>query len=288
MKKLGIIANLGKPDADDVLARLGAQAKKLGLALFADEATSALIPGCSAVAADRLPGEIEGLMALGGDGTMLNAVHVLGGAEIPVIGLNIGSLGFMTSITLDHLDDAMRALAEGDYTMSVRTLIDCELHSASEPPLRRIALNDVVFGWGRQPRVVSLGLSVNGEEVTSYLCDGLIVTTPTGSTGHSLSAAGPIIHPDARVFLVNVICPHTLSTRPMILPDDATIGIQAREIPEGKELLFSVDGQYSHTLRAGDVVSIRRHPAGVRFIHLPGYSYFDVLRRKLHWRGSNL
>jgi NAD+ kinase len=147
-------------------------------------------------------------------------------------------------------------------------------------------MNDVVVSRGATSRVVTLDVSVDGDAVTSYVCDGLIVATPAGSTGHSLSAAGPILVPATKAFVVSLICPHTLSSRPLVVPDGAEIEIAAADT--GGQLLLSVDGQVGQPLLEGDRVTVRRSERDVRLIHLPGYSYFRVLRQKLHWSGSSV
>ncbi len=287
MKRIGIVANCRKEHAAGVLAGIARKAGSLGMALVACDETADYLPGVERVSADAFGKGIDALMALGGDGTMLRAVRLLGGADKPVIGVNLGSLGFMTSVTEEQADRAVDALASGDYAVSQRSMLDCRVTRNGANLGSYTALNDVVIGWGTSSRVIVLDVSINGEDVTSYVCDGLIVSTPTGSTGHSLSAWGPIMHPESPVLLLNVICPHTLSARPLVLPEDHVIAVRVAQIPAGKKLLLSADGQGELPLEQGDVVEVKRHPQRVRFIHLHDYSYFSVLRQKLHWRGSN-
>lgn len=147
------------------------------------------------------------------------------------------------------------------------------------------ALNDIVIGWGESSRVVTLGVKIDGADVSEYVCDGLIVSTPTGSTGHSLSAGGPIVQPGAPVFVLNPICPHTLSNRPMVISDDRQIEI--RVCASDKRQLLVIDGQDQHAMEQGDQVELSRADRRVRFIHLPGFSYYELLRQKLNWRGSS-
>jgi len=290
MKTIGIAANCAKPRAGEVLARLAAAAARHGLTLVVPEGDPVArhLPGARALPAAVLPASVDGLMALGGDGTLLAAVRALHNADVPIVGVNLGSLGFLTTVVETHLEEAVQALAEDSYTLSTRTMACCERLREGQPTAQYTALNDIVLGWGHSARVGHLGLAVNNEEVTAYMCDGLIVATPTGSTGHSLSAGGPILHPETEAFLLNVICPHALSARPMVIPDRRTVDVALVEVPEGKNLLLSVDGQQIETLHPGDRLTVRRHPSGVRFVHPPGYQYFHVLRQKLHWRGSSI
>ncbi len=285
MKILGVVANVEKEQAPTVLARLSAQAARAGIALVPDFATAALMGVKDVTRGGPFPDSIEAVMVLGGDGTMLRAVRALAGRDVPVIGVNLGSLGFMTSVAQSDLDRAVDCLARDEYSISRRAILECRILSAGAAEGRYRALNDVVV-TSIHSRVVTLRMHVNGQEVGDFVCDGLIVSTPTGSTGHSLSAGGPVLMPEAGALVVSLICPHTLSTRPLVLPDDVTIEVLVTA--SSGSLSASVDGQVGQLLSQGDRLSVRRDERGVRFMHLPGYSYFGVLRQKLHWRGSNV
>lgn len=226
------------------------------------------------------------LLVLGGDGTMLRAIRLLQGRDIPVLGVNLGSLGFLTSVAQKDMDYALTCLAKKRFTTSRRTMVDCRIRRSQKIISRHRALNDIVIDRGASSRIITLNLHVDDEDVSSYMADGLIISTPTGSTGHSLSAGGPILHPASRTFVINLICPHTLSTRPLVIPDGKriTVGI----VKSAGDLVLSVDGQISEPLQPGDRIEVRRSARQIRFIHLPHHSYFAVLRQKLHWRGSTL
>lgn len=286
IKSLGITANCGKPDAPIVLRKLAVKAKKLGIQLVADKASLCHLKYGKQISATTGYGSVDAVMALGGDGTMLRAVRMLEGRDIPVIGLNIGALGFLTSVVESELDRALKCLISGQYRTSVRAMIDAVVERKDRILARQRALNDVVVSSGPSNRVVVLGLSIDGDKVTDYVCDGLIVSTPTGSTGHSLSSGGPILSPETQAFVISLICPHTLSSRPLVVPDKSEIVVRV-EGASGK-ILFSVDGQIAQNLHEGDKIRICRSDKSVRFIHLPGHSYFTVLRKKLHWSGSNV
>lgn len=286
MKTLGVIANCGKAEARGVLMRLVKCSRALGIQLVSCGDTARHVPGCRRVTPAQMGKRIDALLALGGDGTLLHAAHLLGNADIPILGVNIGALGFLTSVTSNELEGALEAVARGKFSISSRATLACVARRGRRQLGAFRALNDVVVGWGRSSRIITVDAHVDGDHIASYRCDGLVISTPTGSTGHSLSAGGPIVHPEAAALLLNVICPHTLSARPLVLPDRArlalTITVAARP------LLLSVDGQEELTLRQGDRLDIQRSPTSVRFIHLPGYSYFSVLRQKLQWRGSSV
>jgi NAD+ kinase len=284
MKRIGVIANLGKPRAPHVMAEVSEAAARTGVELVTCDRTAQLLPGARRVASDRFGDAIDVLMAFGGDGTLLRSVRTLDNVDIPVMGVNLGSLGFMTSVTDQEASQAVEVLAKDEYLTTRRTLATCRFYRDGAVHAEHQALNDIVIGWGASPRVVTLDVHIDHAKVTSYVCDGLIVSTPTGSTGHSLSAGGPILHPETPAFILNLICPHTLSIRPLVLPDDRMLTVGIAHAP--KELILSVDGQETQWIKHGDRIEVTRAPKPIQFLHLPGYSYFSVLSQKLGWRGS--
>jgi NAD+ kinase len=283
MKTLGVIANTSKPRAEDVVGRIAAKARELGVALVAESTTAALSDDITEVSREALLDQADAIAALGGDGTMLRAARVLDGRDTPVMGVNIGSLGFLTSIAEDELDHALESLAAGDIDLRHWAVADAVVLSQGKEAGYYRALNDVVLRGG-SPRVVTLELSVDGDHVTSYVCDGLIVSTPAGSTGYSLAAAGPILTPSVEAFVISLICPHTLSSRPLVVPDSSEIVVTVGDT--GGALFLTADGQVGQSLEQGDCVKIMRSKQDVRVVQIPGHSYFSVLREKLTWRGS--
>jgi NAD+ kinase len=286
MKQVGVIANTGKPHAPQVLARVASRSRALGLQLVTCDETAELLPDARRLSHADFLEQIDVVMACGGDGTMLRSVRLLNRHDVPVLGVNLGSLGFMTSVPEEEAERAVEVLAAGTYTTSRRTLAYARLVRNDACLAEYHALNDLVIGWGASSRVIALTVELDGVEVTSYKCDGLILSTPTGSTGHSLSAGGPILHPETPAFVISLVCPHTLSSRPLVLPDDGALRIKVSSAD--KTLLLAIDGQEGHTVEQGDVLEVTRSPTGVRFIHLPDYNYFSVLRHKLGWRGSHV
>lgn len=281
MKAIGVIANCSKPQAREVLRRVKRKADELGVAVWASAETARHLRGAKRVRPERLAGRVDVLLALGGDGTMLHAARLVQAAGTPILGINLGNLGFLTSSSSDDLERSIDALATGRYRISERTVAEASVWRGRKRLGTFRALNDIVVGWGQSSRIITLDVAVDDEHIASYRCDGLIVSTPTGTTGHSLSAGGPIIHPGARALLVNVICPHTLSARPLVLPDRS--GIEITVSASTKQLLLSVDGQEELTMAQGDRLVVRRSPRSVRFVSLPDYRYFAVLRHKLQW-----
>lgn len=286
MKKAGVIANPKRPHAADVFERLENKAAALGLELFADRQTAGYLPSASVLEFSQFSETVDVLLALGGDGTVLFCAKVLDGANIPILGINLGSLGFLTGVSEERLETALDTMAAGTCRHDVRTVAECTLLRSGKPEATHRILNDAVLGFGGSSHITTLALSVNGEPASSFACDGMIVATPTGSTGHFLSSGGPIIQPGSGVFGVSVICPHTLSSRPLILPDTSVIEIAVEHAH--KQLVLSVDGQDRAELSPGDSIRITRSEKPVTFLHLPDHSYFSVLNRKLHWRGSAL
>ncbi len=283
---MGVIANCSKPHAAEVLARLDRKAEEHRLQMLAFDETYAFLPHASPVQSNQPDLELDAMIALGGDGTMLRAVRSLGNLDPPLLGVNIGSLGFMTSVPEHDMERAIDALVSGDYVLSTRSLVECAVERNGKIVENYRALNDMVVGWGSSARVLKLRLAIDGEDVAHYVCDGMIISTPTGSTGHSMSAHGPIVHPESPVLIMNMICPHTLSARPLVLPDSSTLTISMGALAPGKRPLLSVDGQGEFPLETDDQVHVKRSQHVVRFVHLPDYSYYSVLRHKLQWSSA--
>ncbi len=286
MKCIGVIANCGKPQAGDVLQRVATEAARLNLELVVCDETRTLLPSARSLTLPEFTDIVDGVLTLGGDGTMLHTVRILAEAAKPVLGVNLGSLGFMTHVPQCEVEAAIGALAADTFALSARTMLGGRVYRAGNIVAQTMALNDIVVGWGQSSRAMTLGLTVDGDEVAEYLCDGLIVSTPTGSTGHALSSGGPIVMPTAPVFNMNVICPHSLSARPLVLPDTCTIRVNILQLPSEKCPLLSADGQDEFVLQREDVLEINRYPHHALFVQLPDHLYFAVLRQKLHWRGS--
>ena len=286
MKKIGVIVNTKRPRAEGVLAELQRLAGGYGFELYAESAEMAELLGAEHLPIEAFAKKVDLALAMGGDGTVLYTARALHGSGIPIMGINLGSLGFLTSVGDTEMAQALGAIADKSCKVSARDVAECRIFVAGQAVGQEPALNDIVLGWGGSSRIVTLKLSIDGESVGSFMCDGMMVSTPTGSTGHSLSAGGPILHPGIGGFGINVICPHTLSSRPLVVPDSSLIEIEVTHA--AKELILSIDGQDEYRIEQGDRIEIRRSPHVVKFLQLPGHSYFSVLAQKLHWRGSSL
>ena len=285
MKTIGAIVNVRKPEAADTLKRLVVQSKALGLHLLVTSDAAALLHNLKPVSEAELFDRAEALVVLGGDGTMLGAVRALAGRETPLLGVNIGSLGFLTAVPSDKLADALKLVWAGEFKFESRALIEATgiCHGKK---LTATALNDIVVTRGAVSRLIALDVTVNGDLVTRYRCDGLIVSSPTGSTAYSLAAGGAVVLPTAEVFALTPICPHALSNRSIILPLSATIRVKAiNTVPAA---FLNADGQIVGELAANDEITIRRSRHSVRLLRLANSSFLEALRRKLHWRGTYL
>lgn len=286
MKIIGIMAHTENPRTAGMLVRLGSCAASRGLTLIAwgdtaDQLKDLGVPFRSGAAADT-----DALLVLGGDGTMLRAIRDTVAAARPVIGVNIGGLGFLTSVAESDLERAVDCLARDATVTSSRTLAVCTVIRAGRALPEALFVNEVVIRNGDSVRMVALDIAVDQGAATPISADGLIVATPTGSTGHSLSAGGPILHPACPAFAVTFICAHALGARPLVIPDTSVIEVGLVKCAEAVRLI--VDGQVGLTLEPGDRVRVGRAPNTVRFLHLPGHDFLALLHHKLHWQGSSL
>jgi len=228
--------------------------------------------------------EADLAVILGGDGAILSTARRLGKNQIPVIGINLGKFGFLAEVSPVEFREHFGDILADRYRISPRTMLACTLRRGDEAVAESLALNDVVVSRGAFSRLVALGLFVDGEETTTYNSDGVIVSTPTGSTAHSLSAGGPVLEPDLEALVITPICPHTLSNRPLVLPATREIEVRAKKTPV--EVGLTIDGQVYERLAEGDRVVIRRAPRTFQLINLGLRTYYDTLREKLHWSGS--
>lgn len=285
IRRVGLIANPDKAGVAALLARAAGLLAARGLAVLADAPTARLLPRGMPRAADsaRVAARADLLLVFGGDGTILRVVRELAGRPTPLLGIHVGRLGFLAEVSADRLEHAVAQIAEGDFTLEERPLIEAAF--PGRRGARLAALNDFVLSRGVVSRMIELAVSVDGEELTRYRCDGLIVSSPTGSTAYSLAAGGAIVSPDAPVFTLTPICPHTLSNRSVILPLAAAISV--RVLSERLPVQLTADGQVPVELAAGDAVTVRRAARTVSLLHPGGSSFFRTLRQKLHWSGSN-
>lgn len=287
IKRVGLIGNLEKADCADIVRKAAKIIRRAGRKAFCDAETARLagLKRDVRAGAKSLADSVDVLLVFGGDGTMLRVAREIAGTNTPMLGVNIGGLGFLTGASSDQLAEALDFLWDGEFKYEPRALIEAG-GNCNGRQIRETALNDIVVSRGTGSRLIALDVSVDGEPITRYRCDGLIISSPTGSTAYSLAAGGAIVLPTAEVFALTPICPHSLSNRSIILPLSSAIRIKA--INPLPATIMSADGQVVAELDAGDEVTIRRSRHAVRLIRLADSSFLEALRQKLHWRGAYL
>jgi NAD+ kinase len=287
IQRVGLIANSEKVNCRAAVQKAATLIADAGRTVACDKATAELADLKNPICSDarRLAQETELVMVFGGDGTMLRVAREVAGADTPILGINVGGLGFLTAVPSEQLSQALSRVWTGDFVREPRSLIEATART-KEKTIRQIALNDFVISRGAVPRLIELEVRVDDAVLTHYRSDGIIVSSPTGSTAYSLAAGGAIVNPDAEVFTLTPICPHTLSNRSVIVGLNSVVQVKVLN-PRGDAIL-SADGQVQTQLTDGDTVTIRRSPREVRLVRLAGASFFETLRQKLHWSGSNV
>jgi len=282
------VALIGKYQSREIAESLRALAGFLsqrGVEVLLEEATAGAVGANGFAVADyeAIGARAELAVILGGDGTMLNAARRLAEFDVPLVGVNQGRLGFMTDIALDAMIGSITALLEGRFSRERRFLLNAEVLRDGAPAFQTLALNDVVVNKGEIGRMIELEVKVDGELIHVLRADGLIVSTPTGSTAYALSANGPILHPAVPGIAIVPLCPHALSNRPITVSDSSRIDIA---LPPPHDARVHFDGQMRFDARAGDVIRVQRSLHNITLLHPPGYSYFAMLREKLHWSSA--
>ena len=279
------MGNAGKPACAANVRAAAQLIQRSGRKVMCDDVTAALAklrcPSFSKTSA--LAREVDLLLVFGGDGTMLHTARQIAGSSTPMLGVNIGGLGFLTAVPSRELGEALKLVWRGEFQFEARALIEAS-GALRGKDFHALALNDIVISRGAVSRLIALDVGVNGEAITRYRCDGLIVSSPTGSTAYSLAAGGPIVLPTAEVFALTPICPHALSNRSIILPLSSTITVKA--VSTVATAYLNADGQMVGELGDGDEVTVHRSRSTVRLVHLKNGSFLEALRRKLHWRGT--
>ncbi|MGQ0541811.1 MAG: NAD(+)/NADH kinase [Blastocatellia bacterium] len=221
------------------------------------------------------------IVVLGGDGTMISTARMIGDAEVLVLGINYGSLGYLTDFRIEEMFPALEAIFDGEYEVDRRVMLHAELWRSDDEIAKGRVLNDVVINKAALARIIEIEVSLNGLFVNSFRADGLIASTPTGSTAYNLSAGGPIIYPSMNAVVLTPICPFTLTNRPIVVPDNAEI--ELRLVNENEGVVLTLDGQIGHPMKANDRVRIRKSRTTFNLMQPPNRNYFDVLRNKLKW-----
>ncbi|MDD5723284.1 MAG: NAD(+)/NADH kinase [Syntrophales bacterium] len=278
IRRVGVIANSSKEKAPEYALRLAGWLSERGVEVIFEEEIAAKIhmPG---VPGNDLASAVDILVVFGGDGTLLMAARLAMGSDVSILGINMGGFGFMTVVNLDEMLGAMELILDGKCKTSQRMMLSVSVEGAQHP-----ALNDVVINRGNLSRMVNLETFVDGKYLSTFKADGLIISTPTGSTAYSLSSGGPIVLPELNSIIVNPICPHTLTNRPLVLPPDSVIEVIVWT-KEGKASV-TLDGQDLFMLKSGDRVGIQKSKNHINLVESPHRDYLEILRTKLGWGGS--
>jgi NAD+ kinase len=283
---IGLIAHSEKADASELVRQLAAELEARRVEFLMEMQTARLVGKVSDLDERALATRCDLLVVLGGDGTLLRVVYRLGGVLRPIFGINLGSLGFLTCLGPQEVARAVDSIQSGDFLLSPRSLLAVELLALDGRVESFHALNDVVISRGELSRLVKIQVRIDGEVLTDYNADGLIISTPTGSTAYSLSAGGPILMPESGAFVVTPICPHVLTNRSIVVSDASVI--EARLAAPRQEVFFSVDGHESLPMHEGDSLRVSKSSRTLPLAMLPERSFSEVLRQKLKWSGSNV
>lgn len=280
MKSIGIIANVKKELTREVVGRILSWAKRNDLKVILSEEISPLTEGNEKLLPrEKIAESIGVLISLGGDGTMLASARAVGKYQTPILGINLGGVGFLTEINSQDIESTLDRLKKGDYFIEKRMVLETEIEGIKK--FEQYALNDVVIDKGEVARLFLLHLYAQEEFICSYSADGLIISTSTGSTAYSLAAGGPIINPWMNTLIVSPICPHTLASRPILFSENQTLKVTVEL--DSREAVLTIDGQIAFGLKSGSSVLVRKAKHSVNLIKFRDRSFYEILRTKLHW-----
>ena len=281
LKKIGVFAKKNHPDAERIAFDISERFNREQIEVLFEDSLAEQIGQINGYAGEEIPPQVDLIIVLGGDGTLISVARLVGGRNVPIMGVNLGRLGFLTEITRDELPEMLDNLIRGEYKVSERMMLDAFIRRDGEIVGQYTVLNDVVINKGALARIIDLKTYVDGRHLSSYKADGLIVSTATGSTGYNLAAGGPIIYPEINSLLISPICPHMLTNRPIVIWSRSVIEIEVKF--EDDVVFFTADGQVGRKLLPGDRVEVRRSEARTRLVNSPSKDYFEILRTKLSW-----
>jgi NAD+ kinase len=279
---IGLIGKYNSPEVAEPLLRLAAYLEARGVRILLDRLTAGHVTQSryAVLPLDEVGREAELAIVIGGDGTMLNIARTFAPYDTALVGVNLGRLGFLTDIPLDAMCETIGTILDGNYSIEERMLLAAEVYSEGARRFQVLAFNDVVVSKGVKGGMIEFDVHIDGQFVYTLRSDGIIVASPTGSTAYALSSGGPILHPSVRVMALVPVCPHTLSNRPIAVSSESTVEITMRSAPDA---LAHFDNHSHFALRDEDRLVVRRFDHCTRLLHPPGYSYYDMLREKLHW-----
>ncbi|MEN6469649.1 MAG: NAD(+)/NADH kinase [Smithella sp.] len=281
IKKVGIIANIEKENIAGFAGALKKWLEDRKIKVSLEANIAAAIGKSGGFKIEDLASCVDLIAVLGGDGTMLRTARYVAKQNVPIVGINMGTFGYLTEVNLNETYAALELILQGDFLTEKRMMLDVKIRRSNKIIGSGIVLNDVVINRGNLSRIVELETSINNQYLTTYKSDGLIVSTPTGSTAYSLSAGGPIVFPGKELIIINPICPHTLTNRPIIFPENSDLQITMWSKESGATV--TLDGQESYRISSGDVMTIRKSRYYTRLVLSPHRSYGEILRSKLGW-----
>jgi NAD+ kinase len=281
IKKIGLIFKWRDERVPGIANDIVPWLQSRDIEVFLDETMVGKYPiRANFVAVDELAEKVDVLGVFGGDGTLLHAARLVGSKGVPILGVNLGSLGFLTKFKIEEMHSAFEDLLSGQYQLQTRMLLDVEVLKAGETAARYLALNDAVINKGALARIIDLEVSINSQPVLLTRADGLIISTPTGSTAYSLAAGGPILYPTLDAMVIVPICPHALTNRPVVIPNQDIVNIS---LCRGDDVMLTVDGQVGVPLHKQDILKISRAKSSMNLILPYGSTFFSLLREKLGW-----
>ena len=284
IRRIGIIANVRKEKAPELITRLKSWAEDRGVEVVLEREIAKRMADPRGVDREEIGSRVDMIVAFGGDGTLLMAARSVRKFNVPILGINLGAFGYLTVFNLNEMIEALEMIYRGDYRTEKRMMLDVLVRGGGKTQEDYSVLNDVVINRGNLSRMVDLEVIVDDRYLTTYKADGLIISTPTGSTAYSLSAGGPIVFPVLDSIIINPICPHTLTNRPVMLPESASIRVVLWT--KGLGATATLDGQLSFDLRSGDSIVIRKSKYVTNLVTSPRREYLQILRSKLGWGGS--
>lgn len=281
MKRIGIYAKKNHPDAAKLAQETSSWLQERQVEVFVEESLAAATGICPGYNAKKIPALVDMIIVLGGDGTLISVSRKVRDHGTPILGVNLGNLGFLTEITRKEFFPVLEDVLRGNFTTSSRMMLDVYVTRGDSNVGRFHVLNDIVINKGALARIIDMEAMVNDDYLTTFKADGLIISTPTGSTAYNLAAGGPIVYPGSHSLIITPICPHMLSNRPIIISADAVVRIMLKF--QDEDVVLTADGQVGMPLLAGDVVEIRKSLSRTVLIKSPSRDYFQILRTKLRW-----
>jgi len=285
VKNIGLFCKQQPAVDPEVVRDLTQWLRAQGCELHMDRDTAELIGETTSCAQEEIPSRSELVIVLGGDGTLLNVARIVHPHDTPILGVNLGTLGFLTETTTQDLYPTLQSILRGECKVEHRMLLNASLWRNKTKLHEFNVLNDVVINKGALARILNLTALVDDQPMTSYRADGLIIATPTGSTAYSLSAGGPIIHPSIHALVLSPICPFALTNSPIVVPDTSRIKVQLTKRYEDEDVRITLDGQMGCIMQSEDILEVKKAEVSVKLVQAPGKNYYQTLRKKLHWGG---